>query len=89
MIKRIDFPLEEIKQLKNRPYIITTRVSQEYNRYHQGDVLETPWEGRYIVDKIEKINGIKNHPFYHDLTTKQIQLISKYKKIDVLTLKKL
>ena len=89
MIKQIDFPIEEIKQLKNKSRIITTRVSQEYNRYHQGDILKTSWEKCYIVDSVQKINCIENHPYYQNLTTKQIQLISKYKKIDVLTLKKL
>ena len=89
MIKEINFPSEEIKQLKNKSRIITTRVSREYNHYTLGDIVQTPWGKMYVVDKIEKINGIKNHPFYHELTAKQIQLISKYKKIDVLTLKKL
>ena len=88
MIKKIDFPSEEIKTLKERSCIITTRVSREYNRYSLGDIVQTPWGKTYVVNKIEKINGIKNHPFYHELTPKQIQLISKYKKIDVLTLKK-
>ena len=89
MIKKIDFPVEEVALLKNKSRIITTRVSKEYNRYHLGDILESPWKELYIVDKLKKISCIKDHPYYQDLTTEQIQLISKYKRIDILTLKKL
>ena len=89
MIKKISFPLSELEQLKNRSFIITTRVSKEYNRYHLGDILKSPWSDLYYVQKIEKINCIDDHPYYDELTNDQIQLISKYKKIDILTLKKL
>lgn len=88
-MKKINFPLEEVEILKKRSCIITTRVSREYNCYSSGDILQSPWGDLYIVDKVKKINCVKQHPFYNDLTTEQIQLISKYKRIDVLTLKKL
>ena len=88
MIKEIHFPVEELEQLKGKTRIITTRVSREYNRYHIKEILKTPWNELYIVAKVDKITDIKEHPFYHNLTKEQIQLISKYKKIDILTLEK-
>ena len=88
MHKKINFPDEEIEKLKNKALIITTRISQEYNRYSVKEIVKTPWDDTYIIIKIEKINDVKKHPYYHELTHKQIQLISKYKKIAVLTLKK-
>ena len=88
MIKKINFPAEEWSSLKNRGRIITTRVSREYGLYNLGQVVQTPWQESYIVTKVEKISDIKNHPYYHDLTQPQIRQISKYKKIEVLTLKK-
>lgn len=88
MIKKIDFPENEIKKLKNQCRIVTTRVSKEYGKYGVGEVVSTPWNEPYVVINIEKINDIKQHPYYQCLTDDQIQLISKYKRISVLTLKK-
>lgn len=88
MIKKIDFPENEIKLLKNKHQIITTRISKEYGKYNVGDVVLTPWNKQYIVTSVEKINNVKQHPYYQYLTDDQIQLISKYKRISVLTLKK-
>ena len=88
MIKKIDFPVEEIAQLKNNNQLVTTRVSQEYNRYHIGEILESPWKQLYIVANTQKIKNIQDHPYYTELTKEQIQLIAKYKRINVITLKK-
>ena len=88
MTKKIDFPAEEQEELKNRSRIITTRVSQEYNVYHPGEMLETPWHACYMVMEVKKISNVKDHPYYDNLTKSQIQLISKYKKIDIVILKK-
>ena len=88
MIKKISFPLEEIEQLKAQDCLITTRVSREYNRYHVGEIVTPPWKQLYIVTHVQKIKHIKEHPYYSELTNNQIQLISKYKRIDVLTLKR-
>jgi len=86
-IKKINFPREEISQLKNKKHIVTTRVSKEYNCYHINDILKTPWGKCYIVEKVQKVDTVKNHPYYHYLTKEQIKLISKYKRIDVVALK--
>ena len=88
MIKKITFPAEEISQLQGKDCLITTRVSQEYNRYHLGEILQTPWGQLYIVSQVLKLKHVKDHPHYSKLTNEQIQLISKYKRIDVITLKK-
>jgi len=88
MIKKINFPAEEIAELKNKNQLVTTRVSQEYNRYHIGEILQSPWKQRYIVINTQKIKHIQDHPYYAELTKEQIKLISKYKRINVITLKK-
>ena len=88
MIKKIDFPESEVKKLKNQHQIVTTRVSKEYGKYGVGEVVSTPWNELYIITNIKTISDIKQHPYYQCLTDEQIQLISKYKRISVLTLKK-
>ena len=88
-MKQIDFPFEEIETLQNQARIITTRVSQEYNFFHTGEIVQTPWKQRYIVSQVQKIKNIKDHPYYAQLTQAQIRLISKYKRIDVIELKKI
>ena len=88
MMKRIDFPIEELEQLKGKSRIITTRVSREYGCYSEGEILKTSWDEEYVVSKIEKVSDIKEHPYYNELTQEQIRFLSRYKKIKVLTLTK-
>ena len=87
-MKRIGFPVEELEQLKGKSRIVTTRVSREYGCYDEGEILQTPWGEWYVVAKIEKVSDIKDHPYYNELTQEQVRLLSGYKKIKVLTLKK-
>lgn len=89
MIKTIHFPSEEIKKLQYQNKIITTRVSKEYGRYQVNEIVQTPWLENYTVYSIQKINNVKQHPFYSFLTEQQIQLLSKYKRIEILTLEKI
>ena len=88
MIKQIDFPPDEQAQLQKQTEIVTTRVSKEYNRYHKGELVLSPWKELYVVSSVQKINEVKKHPYYKHLTVKQIRLISGYKRIDVIILKK-
>ena len=88
MIKKMSFPADEIKSIQGQSTIVTTRVSQEYNKYHLGEMVLLPWMECYTVSGVLRIHDIHQHPFYTALTPAQIQLISKYKRIDVITLKK-
>ena len=89
IILKIDFPKEEIPTLKNQDRIITTRVSDDYDKYHVGDIVRTPWNTVYkIVDRKDFAN-IKDHPYYKELTIKQRSKISRYDGYCVLTLEKI
>ena len=84
-IINIDFPEEEIDTLKKQNKIITTRVSAEYNKYHVGDLIRTPWGDVFRVVDIKKFKDVKNHPYLDELTQDQIKLLNKYKKMNLVT----
>ena len=84
----ISFPADEIAQLKTQEVIITTRVDKEYHKYLVGSVLQTPWQQLYQVIGSKDISSVKEHPYYSFLTQKQINLLSNYSQIEVLTLRK-
>ena len=88
-MKRISFPKEEIPKLMKRSTIVTTRVDQEFNKYFLDDVLTAPWGDKFVVTSIQVISNVKKHPNYASLTQKQIQLLSKYRKMEVIRMKKL
>lgn len=87
-MKSITFPKEEIPNLINRKTIVTTRVDDEFNKYSVDDVVETPWGDLFKVTSIRTIKDVKNHPNYSALTQKQIELLSKYSKMNVIKIKK-
>lgn len=82
----ITFPKEEIPTISKQDRIITTRVSSDYNKFHEGDIVQTPWNKLYKVTNRLEITNIKDHPYYNELTKDQIAFLSKYDKIAVLTL---
>jgi hypothetical protein len=82
----ITFPKEEIPVISKQDRIITTRVSSEYDKFHEGDIVQTPWNKLYKVTNRLEITDIKDHPYYNELTKDQISLLSKYDKIAILTL---
>jgi len=92
-LKKITFPKEEhseiIDHLQNNKYLFTTRVSKEYDKYKVNDVLLSDIGYFFSVYSVDKINNVKNHPYYKFLTSEQIKIISKYNKIDILKLVKL
>ena len=87
-IKKITFPPSEIETIKKQDRIITTRVSADYDKFHEGDLVETPWKVIYKVAKRLEITSIEKHPHYSELTKQQIAYLSKQDKIAVLTLEK-
>ena len=87
-MKPISFPKEEIPKLMKRTTIVTTRVDQEFNKYFLNDILTTPWGDEFVVTSVKVIHSVKKHPNYTSLTQKQIQLLSKYNKMEVIRMKK-
>lgn len=82
--KEISFPKDEIQKLKKQKTFVTTRVSDDYDKYHRGDVVITPWNVKYRIIKRVNIDNIKKHPYYNELTEDQKKFLSKYNKICVL-----
>lgn len=85
-IKDITFPKEEIDILKKQDKIITTRVSKDFEIFQKGDFVKTPWNKIFKVIDRKEISKIEDHPYYKELTTDQINFLSKFNKIAVLTL---
>ena len=82
----ISFPKEEISTISKQSRIITTRVSADYDKYHVGDMVRTPWDKVYKVTNRIEIKNVKDHPYFSELTKDQIEFLKKYDKIAVLTL---
>lgn len=86
-IKEISFPKSEIPKISKQNRIITTRVSDDYDKFFEGDAVIVPWGKKYYVTERIEISNIKEHPFYDELTKYQINYLKKFDKIAVLTLK--
>lgn len=84
----ITFPEEEIPTISKQDRIITTRVSDDYNKYKSGDVVEAPWGASYTVNSRINLDRLEEHPYYNELTDAQKELLSRYKRIAVLELLK-
>lgn len=89
LYKDISFPKEEIATLRKQDRIVTTRVSNDFDMFAEGDMVKTPWNAYYKVSKRLVIHNVQEHPFYKQLTENQINLIKKYKDIAVLYLNKI
>ena len=87
--KQMIFPKEDIETLKKQDRIITTRVSRQFTKFNRGDKVIVPWGDKFKIVSIKKFKNIKEHPYYKYLTRDQIELISKYPNLAVLTLEKI
>ena len=93
--QQISFPKTEWesikKQLKRTGYVYTTRVSNEYMKYDLGKIYKTPWgESLEVVEAKELIGFFSKpvfaHPFLSELSKEQINLLSKYDRLDIVKL---
>lgn len=87
-VKRITFPESEIPELRTQSRIITTRVSDDFRRFWRDDLVRAPWGDIYRVTDKKIISRVEDHPYYKDLTRRQIGYLKKHDKIAVLTLAK-
>jgi len=98
-MKIISFPdneIEEIKShLKDNDTLHTVRVSSEYGKYKKGEFVKSLWGERFVVIDLIQVKGVedfkKRYAHYEELRNKDpeaIKLISGYKKIEILKLKK-
>lgn len=79
----IDFPEEEYesykKRLMNNQIIYTTRVSKEVSKYEKNKIYNSCF-GKLKVVYLKHFSDLKEHPFYDELTKKQIEEIDFYIK---------
>ena len=86
--KDITFPPSEIDTLKKQDTIVTTRVSADFSAFRRHDLVKTPWGAIFEVSQRFVIDDISKHPYYNELTKRQIAYLQKFDKIAVLTLTK-
>lgn len=86
LVKLISFSEDEIPLLKGRMTIWTTRVSDDFDKFDIGDVVETPWGEKYRVQLFKVIYDVEDHPFYDELTDEQIDFLSRFDEMKVLKL---
>jgi predicted methyltransferase len=86
MINKISFPRHEWKdiekQLKEKGTICTTRVDKEFNKYKLMEIYS--WRKYKLKTvKIKIFNNLKEHPYYKQLSKKNIADLTnkKYKVI--------
>jgi len=88
-MKSIGFPSVEVKKLKYRlgqgKPIYTTRIDKEVGKYRKNAIVHNDQLGILKVKKVVTLKDIKKHPFYKDLTKKQLKAIGdqKYQVIEL------
>lgn len=88
---KMKFPKAEfealVARLEKGKLIYTTRILEEQDRYRVGHKVRVDfWDEPLEVVEITTKKSIKSHPFYDELTEKQIEEISVH-KYDVIELK--
>jgi hypothetical protein len=91
----ITFPKNEWDSIKSRfndgKIVCTIRVSREYKKFKEGDVLKTEWGLEVRIMSVKKITGgiselkIK-YKFFDELTEEMIQELSDYDKMEIISL---
>lgn len=90
-VKDIRFPSSEIPVLKKQEKIITHRVSSDADKFEKGDyVYCEEIDDNYCFEVTDKkvISKIEDSPYFKDLTKSQINILERFNKISVLTLRK-
>ena len=87
-VKSITFPREEISSLKDKDVIVTTRVSDDYDKFQLGDVVKASQLGNREFRVIARCNisDVTEHPLFKELTYDQVDYLGEFDKIAVLTL---
>ncbi len=91
-VYHINFPKHEhgqlLHRLNNSEEIITTRVSDEINKYKVGQILSSNLTDKQLIIKtLTKYHDLKKHPYYKYLTKAEIELLSQYNEFEVIRLK--
>jgi len=93
----INFPKNEWediqKRLEENKPVYTVRVSEEYGKYQEGDLLETEWGTKVKVISVKKIDGgieelEKEYRYFKQLSSEIIQELSPFEKMEIIRLEK-
>jgi hypothetical protein len=88
--KYIYFPKNELKKIKKELHdnkkIITTRVKDDFDKYHKNDIVKTEWGQLLIVTNVKTYDNILKHPYYDKLTKTQKKTIGNNDEYDVVYL---
>jgi len=82
----IPFPEDEVPALAGRKSIVTHRVSDECWRYHEGDLLLSPWGTLYRCVRRVELSDIRESPFLGELSSRQVEECSRFGRVSVLWL---
>ncbi|MFA5128698.1 MAG: hypothetical protein WC445_01890 [Patescibacteria group bacterium] len=91
----ISFPKNEWDSIKSRlnngKIVYTIRVSNEYEKFKEGDILKTEWGLEVRIMSVKKITGGINelkikYKFFDELTEEIIQELSGYDKMEIISL---
>lgn len=91
----ITFPKNEWASVKSRfddgKIVYTIRVSNEYEKFNEGDVLKTEWGLEVRIISVKKITGGINelrveYKFFDELTEEMIRELSDYDKMEIISL---
>jgi len=92
----ITFPKNEWDDIKARfgedKVVYTIRVSDECDKYHEGDILMTEWGSRVKIVSIKKLNGgitelKKEYPYYDQLTDQMVKELTPFDDMEIISLK--
>jgi len=88
------FPKDEWTDIKARlsegKVVHTIRVSQECGKFHEGDIVETPWGSQVKILSVKKITGgiaelAKTYAYFNKLSKEVIQALSLYEEMEIIT----
>lgn len=95
-LPQITFPKDEWNDIKTRfeedKTVYTIRVSVEYGKYKEGDVLMTEWGSKVKISSVKRVNGgikelEKEYPYFDQLTPEMIREIEPFKDMEIVSLK--
>lgn len=94
-MNHITFPKrewEDVKRrLEQRKIVSTIRVSDEYGKYHVGDVVNTEWGTRVKILTVKKIAGgidelARRYEHFDELTEEMLGELRGYNEMEMITL---
>jgi hypothetical protein len=95
-LPQITFPKIEWDDIKTRlsedKIVYTIRVSGEYDKYYEGDILMTEWGTKVKILSVKKITGgikeLKNeYQHFDQLTDEMIKELEPFQAMEIISMK--